>query len=354
MTPRDLALLRLSAQHIAQADFERPEDVVRHMGALQAQDYAGAKWSIALRMSDATERDIEQAVRDRTIVRSWPQRGTIHFVAPEELRWRLMLTTPRILANAQQRHNNLGLTQTDFTQARELVYAALQGDKQLSRPNMMRVLEDGGITTAGQRGYHILWYLAQTAHICFGPLIGKQASFALLDDWVPAAIELSRDEALRCLATKYFLSHGPASLKDFAWWSGLTMAEARQALTYALPGLESVVVSDTTYYLAPGLEPAEGPSAYLLPGFDEYSLGYTDRSAILAAEHAPKTVPGGNGMFKPTIVLDGQVVGTWQRSAKKSQPEPLLSPFEADPARLRRRLALSQQRYARFTAGSDA
>jgi hypothetical protein len=352
MTAHDLALLRLSAQHIAQADFVTAEAVVRHLGAMQAQDYAGAKWSIGLRMANATAADIELAVAERRIVRSWPQRGTIHFVAPEELRWRLQLTTPRLLRSAQRRHDTLGLTAADFAKARDLFSQALQGGRLLSRPDMMRTLEDGGITTAGQRGYHILWYLAQTGHICFGPLIGKQASFALCDDWLPKTPELPHDEALLRLARGYFLSHGPASLKDFAWWSGLPMTEARQALGLALADLESVAVADTTYYLAPGLAPAEASGAYLLPGFDEYSLGYTDRSAILKAEHAPLTVPGGNGMFKPTIVIGGQIVGTWQRSTRKAQPEPVLTPFEAHAPDFTAQLGGAQQRFQRYSASA--
>jgi hypothetical protein len=349
MTAHHLALLRLSAQHIQQADFKSPEDVVRYMGAMQAQDYAGAKWSIALRMADATTAaDIERAVAERRIVRSWPQRGTIHFVAPEELRWRLQLSTDRILKSAQRRHDNLGLTSADFRLACELAYQALQGDKQLSRPDMMLVFERGGMSTVGQRGYHMLWYLAQTGHICFGPLIGKQSSFALCDDWLPRTAELSREEALEKLAHGYFMSHGPASLKDFAWWSGLTVTEARQALQLALPKLDTIVVSDTTYYMSPNLRPANTPNGYLLPGFDEYSLGYTDRSAVLAAEHAPKTVPGGNGMFRSTIVIDGQIVGTWLKSARKTRPEPVLTPFEGQAAALTTLLSSHQQRWLQY------
>jgi hypothetical protein len=213
---------------------------------------------------------------------------------------------------------------------------------------MMQVLEAGGIATAGQRGYHILWYLAQTGHICFGPLIGKQPSFALCDDWLPETPELSREEALARLARNYFLSHGPATLKDFAWWSGLGMTEARQALDYVQTELTSIVVSDTTYYLAPRLAPAGTPNAYLLPGFDEYSLGYTDRSAVLAAEHAPKTVPGGNGMFRPTVVVDGQIVGIWQRSTKKSSPGPVLTPFSGSVESLPAQLAMARSRYLHY------
>jgi len=288
------------------------------MGAMQAQDYAGAKWSIGLRTKNCTATDVEQAVADRKIVRTWPQRGTIHFVVPEELRWRLQLSTPRILAAAKRRHENLDLTQADFDKARDLFYRALQGDKQLSRSALMQLLDTNGIPAAGQRGYHILWYLAQTGHLCFGPLEGKQVTFALLDDWVPAVPEISRDEALHRLVEKYFVSHGPAPLHDLAWWSGLTVADVKKGLEMAKTSLEAIVVSDTTYYLARGLEPLESPGTFLLPGFDEFVLGYKNRSAVLPLEHASKVCPGGNGIFLPTIVQDGQIIGTWKRKVRSS------------------------------------
>lgn len=346
----DIANLRLAAQHIATADFERAEDVVRHMGAMQAQDYAGTKWAIGLRMKHATETGIEQAVKDRKILRTWPQRGTIHFVVPEEVRWRLQLSTPRILAGAKRRHENLGLTAKDFTKALNLFQKVLQGDKQLSRPNMMKTLEAGGIATTGQRGYHILWYLAQTGHLCFGPLEGKQPTFALLDDWVPNVPEISREEALQRLTKQYFTSHGPATTQDLAWWSGLTMTEVKQGLEAAKTDVESIVVSHTTYYLGRGLEPAKSPSAFLLPGFDEYMLGYKDRSAALALEHSQKVVPGGNGMFLATVVIDGQIVGTWKRIVKKSGVAINHTPFEIG-RELQKSLVAAESQYKAYLAG---
>jgi len=346
MTAHDLARLRLSAQHIAQADFATSEAVVRHLGALQAQDYAGAQWSIGLRMSQAAEFDIEQAVIDRRIVRSWPQRGTLHFVPPEELRWRLRLAAPRVLAAARRRHQELELTPADFTKAQELVTTALQGDRRLARPALLQLLEAGGLSTAGQRGYHLLWQLAQTGHICFGPLEGRQPTIALLDDWVPPAPAISRAEALARLVVGYFSSHGPATLRDLAWWSGLTRAELKQGLAAVEDQLDSVVVADTTYYLAPNLRPAESSQAYLLPGFDEFILGYADRSAALDPANAERICPGGNGLFRPTVVLDGRVVGTWQRGRRQSDQAAIVTAFGEPLDKIQ--LQTSQQRYARY------
>lgn len=329
MTISDISTLRLHNQRITFSDFHTPADVVRHLGAMQAQDYASAKWAIGLRLPGSTEADIEQAVRDRAILRTWPQRGTIHFVVPEEVRWRLSLSTPRILAGAKRRHENLKLDQATFDKALNLFTVALQGDKQLSRPNMMKVLEDGGISTASQRGYHILWYLAQNGHLCFGPLEGKQMTFALLDEWVPETDAIPRPEALKRLTESYFRSHGPATIQDLMWWSGMTAADIKQGLELAKNSLMSESVAGKTYWMGRDVPDVafSSPSIALLPSFDELLLGYKDRTPTLDLEHMPKIVPGMNGMFAATVVIDGKVESIWRRTVKKSEVIVELAPF---------------------------
>ena len=330
MTVNDIARMRILNQRIAGSHFSSPDEVVRWMGAMQAQDYAGAKWAIGLRLPGSHEADIEQAVRDRKILRTWPQRGTIHFVTPEEVRWRLNLSTPRILSGAKRRHENLALTPAIFQQALELFHGALSGDKQLSRPDMMAVLEHAGITTAGQRGYHILWYLSQTGHLCFGPLEGKQATFALLDEWVPPADDIPREEALRRLTETYFCSHGPATVHDLMWWSGLTAKSIKTGLDLS-KGLTCEEVDGKIYWMSEDL-PATTlpvPSAYVLPGFDELLLGYKDRTASLDREHLTHVIPGGNGVFSHTLVIDGKIEGIWKRTLKRDHIAVELSLFRS-------------------------
>jgi len=325
----NIARLRLDNQRITQSDFKTPADVVRHMGAMQAQDYPGAKWAIGLRLPGSREQDIEQAVRDRTILRTWPQRGTIHFVVPEEVGWRLSLSTPRILAKAKTRHANLKLDGATFDKALNLFTTALQGDKQLSRPNMMDVLEDGGISTANQRGYHILWYLAQNGRLCFGPLEGKQVTFALLDEWIPKTDDIPRDEALKRLTCSYFVSHGPATMQDLMWWSGMTAADIKLGIELAKPSITSIDTGGKTYWMDKNIAGIDlpTPSVHLLPGFDEYMLGYKDRTAVLDPQHMLKIVPGMNGMFAATVVIDGKIEGVWRRSIKKNEIIVELAPF---------------------------
>jgi winged helix DNA-binding protein len=330
MTDMDIARQRLVNQRIDGEKFEKPEEVVRWLGAIQAQDYLQALWAIGLRLQSATVADVERAISDGKIVRTWPMRGTLHFVPPEDARWRLRLSASRILARDGRRLEQLGLDEGIMERCKELFYDALKGHKRLSRPEMMQLLEEAGISTQNQRGYHILWYLSQSGLICPGPMQGKQQTFVLLDEWVPYSRELSREESLAELAKRYFASHGPATVHDLAWWAGLTVTEARSGLEAAKSGLVSEKIDGREYWTtgdAPGHTARDGSSIHLLPAFDEYLLGYKDRGAVLAVDDALRVVPGKNGVFFPTIVVDGRVVGTWKRKLKKNSVDITLSPF---------------------------
>jgi hypothetical protein len=180
MTNFDIATRRLANQSIAPAELTTPAEVVHRLGAVQAQDYASALWAIGLRAEAATQQSIEQAISNKEIVRTWPMRGTLHLVTAVDVRWLLALLTPRILANAARRHQQLELDEAAFVRAEALFVSALEGGCQLTRSQMMDVLEKAGIATTGQRGYHILWRAAQTGLICFGPRRGKEDTFVLL------------------------------------------------------------------------------------------------------------------------------------------------------------------------------
>ncbi|QBD76670.1 winged helix DNA-binding domain-containing protein [Ktedonosporobacter rubrisoli] len=326
----DIAQLRVCGQRIDGEKFQRPEEVVRWLGALQAQDYRQALWAIGLRTQKATVTDIEQAIAERKILRTWPQRGTIHFVPAEDAGWMLQLTAQRVLAADKRRQEQLELDAAILARSKELFLHGLQGGKRLTRSAMMKLLEDAGISTRGQRGYHLLWYMAQSGLICFGPIEEKEQTFVLLNEWVPARRELSREEALAVLAERYFVSRGPATVRDFAWWTGLTLTEARQGLEAIKAGLIREKISEQEYWMARDTLSQNANAAsiiHLLPGFDEYLLGYRDRSAVLAAEYAQRIVPGNNGIFQPAVVVAGQIVGTWRRRAQKKTNEVLFQPF---------------------------
>ena len=306
----DIARQRLHTQHITGPGLATPADVVKWFGAVQAQDYPGALWALGLRTKGAVESDIQQAIADRTIVRTWPLRGTLHFVAPADIRWMLTFFAPRTIARAAPRFKQLELDDRVLARGANLIVKALEGGRQMSRPRIYALFEGAGIATAGNRGIHILWRCAHDGLICFGAHDGRQPTFALLEEWVPRARAFDRDEALAELARRYFTSHGPATLTDFAWWSGLPAADARSALEMARLHLRRAAVDGVTYWLAATASGgnARSPRVVLLPPYDEYTVAYRDRRAALDPKHAVATR---NGIFNPVIVGDGRIAGTW-------------------------------------------
>jgi hypothetical protein len=332
MTPADLADLRLRAQRIAATTFTRPAEVVAWLGAVQAQDYLGALWAVGLRLTRAREQDVERALAEGSIVRTWPMRGTLHFVAAADARWMIELLAPKVVAGAARRFRQLGLDAATLLRSRRVLEKRLEGGRRLTRPAVYETLERAKISMAGQRGIHVLWRLAQDCAVCFGPREGKQQTLVLFDEWLPRAKPLPRDEALAGLAVRYFTGHGPATLADFAWWSGLRIADARAAVHLAGKRLVEESVDGTAHWFAaiaapfragspPSPRPARGlrrPHAHLLPAFDEFLVGYADRSAVLEPTRKLRVNDGG-GILKPTIVVDGRVVGTWKRSLARGR-----------------------------------
>lgn len=329
-----------------------PAGVVSAMGAMQAQDYSAALWAIGLRSPGATEHDVEQAVAERKIVRTWPMRGTLHFVAAADVRWMLRLLTPRVIAGTARRTRELELDASAFARCRKVFVRVLRGGAVVTREAMMEQLENVGISTEGGRGYHILLRLSQEGLICFGPRQGKTHTFVLLDEWVLQSRTLDRDEALAELARRYFASHGLATLQDFVWWSGLTVTDANEGIARAR--LASLTASGVDYWGSEGISVADAGPGHLLPAFDEYLLGYKDRSAVLEAIHAGKVNPGNNGVFMHTVLIQGRVRATWKRIVRKNSVAITVQPFT--PLRKSDWQALQSvaQRYAEFLGAGSA
>jgi hypothetical protein len=346
----DIPTLRLHAQGIVRPRFSTAEAIVTHLGAVQAQDYPGALWSIGLRIPGATRADVEQAILDRTIVRTWPMRGTLHFVPAPDARWMLDLMAPRIMKGAEGRHRQLELDDAAFARSRAIIAKAMAREPVMTRRAIFDTLQKGGIATTGQRGIHIRQRLSMECTLCYGPHSEKQPTFALFDEWIATSRRLDRDEALQTLAERFFTSHGPATVRDFTWWTGLTVADSKRALHLAQPRLERLAGGDTEMWMAAEREVAEpmDQRAHLLPGFDEFMLGYKDRSAALVARHASRIVPGANGMFLSTMVLDGMVRGTWRRAAGAKSVSIALAPFARLSAAERREFVAPAERYAQF------
>lgn len=350
MQPAEIARRRLTSQQAARPDLSAPGELVGWLGAVQAQDFLGSLWALGLRLPGASEALVEQAIAERQIVRTWPMRGTIHFVAPADARWMLGLLTPRVLQGSQGRLRQLGLDAPTIAKAGEVLARALAGGQQLTRPALYAELAAAGIAAEGSRGLHILGQLAHQQLICFGPRAGKQPTFVLMDEWLPPTPALPRDQALAALALRYFTSHGPATLQDFTWWAGLTLTDARAGLAGASGDLAEAEADGQRYFFAhePRAEPAEPDTAFLLPPFDEFLVAYRDRSAALDPRFTNAVTPGSNGIFHPIVVLDGRVLGTWRRTIKRDSVQLTFSPFESFSAAQLRAMAATAERYAQF------
>lgn len=350
MNTRNITAARFNGLGITDSIGKTAEDVVKHLGAMQAQDYPGALWSLGLRLPGSTISDIEQAVADGSIIRTWPMRGTLHFVPAKDARWMLELLTPRIIRKAAGRERGLELDEVVFTKGFAVLSRVLSDGKPHLRSDLVVALESAGISTQDQRGYHILWRASQIGLICLGPMEGKQPTYVLFDAWVPQSTALSGDEAIAELARRYFLSHGPATEKDFAGWTGLSLTEARRGIQMLGSSFVHEVIDNIEYILPHDLSTKPTPSVVLLPGFDEYMLGYKDRSAALHSDHSDKIVPGGNGMFLATVVIDGQIAGTWKRiiRSKTMTITPALFPGRTIPVTHRPLLTAAAERYGSF------
>jgi len=345
-----IARLRLQRQRIVGGKFESPAEAVSWLGAMQAQDYAAALWAIGLRTRDATLAQVEQAIAERCIVRTWPMRGTLHFLAAEDVRWMSALMAPRVIASNKSRlQREFDLDDAVLARCRKVLVKALRDGQRLTRGDVYAKLEEAGITTARQRGIHITGRLAQEGLLCLGPRADKQPTFVLLDQWIPNSRTMDREQALAELARRYFHSHGPATLQDFAWWSGLTVKDVQLAIELAAADLAQEII-DGRLYLHSGeaLESADASGdPHLLPSFDEYLVAYKDRSEAMETRFSQQVI-GINGLFNASIVIGGRIVGTWKRSIDKTGVTAELSPFRVLLKKELKSLGKAVRRYGDF------
>jgi hypothetical protein len=305
-------------QHLGRAVMEKPAEVVAWMGAMQAQDYPGAKWAIAQRSAGVTDAGIDQAFAEGSILRTHILRPTWHFVTPANIRWILQLSAPRVNALNATYYRRLGLDEAVFARSRAALVKALQGGKQLPRAEIASVLQGAGIATHGPlRLPYILMRAELDGIICSGARQGRQFTYALLDERAPQTAELEREAAVAELVRRYFASRGPATLKDFAWWSGLTIADGRAGVEMNRSQLLQEVVGGETYWFPDTLPITTGPEpvAHFLSTYDECLIGYKDRNAWIEQVHAQRIMS--QETFTSTILLDGRVVGVWRRTLGK-------------------------------------
>jgi hypothetical protein len=294
---------RLKNQKLIGSTLRQPQEIVRWLGAVQAQDFAGAKWALALRAPDLSDAVIEKAFTDGKLLRTHVLRPTWHFVTPPDIRWMLALNASRLQRISFTYGKRLGLTTAILTKARKVVESALEGGHTLTRAELSARLARARIQATGQRLAHLLFDLEQQAVICSGPRRGKQFTYALFSERVTSMRPISREEALTELATRYFQSHGPATVRDFAWWSGLTMGDARLAIK-----LSAVSPLETP----PALQRA-AKATFLLPNYDEYLVAYRDRGAVIDPMRARNLGVFTSLEFPHQLVVDGRVAGSWRR-----------------------------------------
>jgi hypothetical protein len=330
MTNQDIAHRRLHNQLITQQTFAKPCAVVQWLGAVQAQDYAAAKWAVGLRLQGATDNALEQAFTSGDILRTHVMRPTWHFVSPADIRWLLTLTAPHVKVMSAYYCRQLALDNAILMRSNDVLAKALQDGKQLTRPELVSVLQQAGIASDNLlRFTYIIMNAELDGIICSGARRGKQFTYALLDERVPQTRTFNRDEALAELARRYFTSHGPTTLQDFVWWSGLPVADAKAGLSMVKSQLLYEIVDEQTYWFSPS-HPQEidvAQRAYLLPNFDEYTVGYSDRSAVFDGTHKDKLDARTNSLLGYIMVLDDQVVGIWKRTIKKQEVAITLNPF---------------------------
>lgn len=348
MARPDIARRRLAAQRLTGATLAKPADVVGKQCAVQSQDYAAAKWALGLRCRTAGDAVVERAVSDGSIIRTHVLRPTWHFVLPADIRWMLALTASRVLATMAATHRTLELDDATVRRSRTALTGALRDGRHLTRDELAPIL---GIRRAGlvqsSRLLHLLMRAELDGIICSGARRGRQSTYALLDERVPPAPALERDEALLELTRRYFATRGPATAHDMAWWSGLTVRDARRGIEMAGESLQRETIDDQMYWFTDTVSAkARSPNAHLLPNYDEYFIGYRNRSAIL--ERARASNANMDALGTHAIELDGQIVGGWRRTLKKGHVDIDLTPVVRLKAAEREAVAGAAERYAAF------
>lgn len=314
----DIPLYRLHNQRLVRTDLTNPVDVVSWLGAVQSQDFAGGKWAIGLRTKGLVEADVERAFTDGSILRTHVMRPTWHFVTPADIRWMLALTAPRVRALMAYNDRQVELDKATIKKSHDVLIKTLQGGKQLTRAELGAALQRSRINTDELRLTHLAMHAELDGVICSGARNGKQFTYALLEERVPPARILNHDEAVVELARRYFQSHGPATAKDFGWWSGLSAADVKLGMDAIKSEFEQEIINASTYWF---IEPAQkaksrGNKAYLLPNYDEYTVGYTDRNAIFDMSHSSKLDSRGSVLAQHVILTAGKIAASWKRTLK--------------------------------------
>jgi hypothetical protein len=348
--------LRLQLQQISVQQFTTPNQIANWMGALQSQDYEMSKWAVALRLPNQNENKIEDALNNGEIIRTHILRPTWHIVSAQNLRWMMDLSAPQLIRTLNSYNKSVDLDAKDLIKSEKIILKLLQKKNHCTRDEIMMVLQKEKIKTDGYRSAHIMFHCELNSLVCNGIRKGKEITYALIDERIPVFKKLTRDEALAKLATIYFQSHSPATLKDFSWWSGLNQTDAKKAISFIQINLEKIIVGEQIYFAFDNnnipLTPLKGgiiahPQIHLLPAFDEYIISYNHRDDIIEKKKYWE-VATKNGMFKPIIIQNGKIIGTWKRTITGKKITTEIFPFEKISKQMHQEIEMKMELFKKY------
>ena len=352
MTVTDLISQRLKNQALTGSSFKKATEVVEYMCAIQAQEYAMAKWAIGLRSPGSREQDVDKAFNEGKILRTHVLRPTWHFISPKDIRWMLELTAPRIHIANNFMCRKLGLDKKLLKKSAGIFVKALEGGKHLSRSALQELLQKNKIGSQGHHLSYITMYAELEGLICSCPREGKQFTYALLDERAGKQKKLDHDEALAELSRRYFISRGPATIKDYCTWSGLSVKDAKEGIASLEKNILKESFQDAEYYSMSSSKNTKALRSFLMPDYDEYGMGYKDRSAIFNAAKYKAAVSRGNPVFNRMIILNGRIEGTWQRTFQKKEIAVETFPFSKLNSSKQKLLKEAVKDFQRFTTDS--
>jgi hypothetical protein len=318
MTYQEISYHRLVSQKLLNENKSSPQEIVGHLGAMQAQDYAMAKWAIGSRC-DATEKMIEEAINSAQIIRTHILRPTWHFVSATDIYWMLDLSAPQVKKFTASAGKKYGYDAKKLDQANSKIEKLLAGNNHLTREEIMLELDVKKTSSADFLSAAIMMNAELDGLVCNGKMKGKQITYALLEERVAKPnSKFTKEEGLAKLALKYFESHGPATLLDFSWWSGFAPTTCKNILNAIELRLNSVEINGQQYWFGKetSAENSFRESVHFLPAFDEILISYKTREASILAEHQSKAFTN-NGIFKPVILENSKVIGIWKRTFSK-------------------------------------
>jgi len=347
MTSEEILKQRLHNHQLSTNTYTTPEEIVSHLGAVQSQDFTGAKWAIGQRLAQTTDAVLEEAFADGRILRTHVLRPTWHFVTPEDISWMLELTGPHISRAMSSYNKVLELTPEVYNNSEKIIRQLLDENKEVTRQEIKDALEKKQIKTNVQRLAHLVMQAEIDKVVCSGPRRGKQFTYMLFSDRVPSPHKKTRDQALAELTKRYFTSHGPATIKDFVWWSGLTIADAKQGIAYQTT-LEKTSIDDNHYYFFP-VHAVEIPDqAFLLPNYDEYTVSYKNRDAYFDPAYTSFFDSREGVAFWNMIIFKGKGIASWRKEEKKNHWEVQYKPFIQLSNTLEKHVGIAAKTYATF------